>query len=76
MRAGDVKNSFAAHTKECGHQIKWEKVEFLDSHKYDRNRKIKEAIYINAFSSKDGPLLNLELGTKIDPIWNSLHTII
>lgn len=76
VRAGDVKNSFAAHTKECGHQIKWEKVEFLDSHKYDRNRKIKEAIYINAFSSKDGPLLNLELGTKIDPIWNSLHTII
>jgi hypothetical protein len=76
IRTGDLRNSFASHVESSGHEIKWEAVEFLDAHKYDKNRKIKEALYINAFSSEKEPILNLELGSKIDPIWNSLNSVI
>jgi len=52
---------------------------FIDGHKYQKNRKIKESLYINAFSNggdTTGQLLNLEAGTYIDQAWNSLNPMI
>ena len=44
-----------------------------------KNRKIKESLYISAFSNggdTTGQLLNLEAGTYIDQAWNSLSPMI
>ena len=43
----DATNGIAQHVYETSHIINWEKVELIDSHKYQRNRKIKGAIYIS-----------------------------
>ena len=74
-----MSNSFAAHIAETGHSIKWDDFTFIDGHKYQKNRKIKESLYINAFSNggdTTGQLLNLEAGTYIDQAWNSLNPMI
>ena len=57
----------------------WDDFTFIDGHKYQKNRKIKESLYINAFSNggdTTGQLLNLEAGTYIDQAWNSLNPMI
>ena len=44
-----------------------------------KNRRIKESLYISAFSTgrdATGQLLNLEAGTYIDQTWNSLNPMI
>ena len=75
----DISNSFAAHIPKTGHSIKWDDFTFIDGHKYQKNRKIKESLYINAFSNggdTTGQLLNLEADTYIDQAWNSLNPMI
>ena len=62
----DATNGIAQHIYETSHIINWEKAELIDSHKYQRNRKIKEAIYINAFAPGNGGfgyLMNQDMGT-------------
>ena len=75
----DTTNGIAQHVYETSHIINWEKAELIDSHKYQRNRKIKEAIYINAFAPGNGDfgcLMNQDMGTYIDPIWRACSSTI
>ena len=79
VKRKDITNSLAAHIAQTGHSIKWDEFTFIDGHKYQKNRKIKESLYINAFSNcgdASGQLLNLEAGTYVDKTWNALNPLI
>ena len=73
-----ITNGIVQHVYETSHIINREKAELIDSHKYQRNRKIKEAIYINAFAPGNGDfggLMNQDMRTYIDPIWRACSSI-
>ena len=75
----DMKNGIAAHVKQTGHMIKWGEVKYIDQHNYYANRKMKEAIYINAYAPGEGNfgnLMNNDLGSYIDPIWKAINSIV
>ena len=46
----DVKNGIAAHVQQTGHTVRWSEAKYIDQHNYYVNRKMKEAIYINAYA--------------------------
>ena len=53
------------------HKIAWEEIYFIDYEKNWMARRIKEALYIDAFNptNKLNTLMNLEKGMKIDNCW-------
>ena len=58
---------------ELTHQIEWESTSIIDQEKKKYSqRKIKEALYINAMNpGRDmTSLMNIEKGDYIDPCWN------
>ena len=50
----DVKNGIAAHVQQTGHTVRWSEAKCVDQHNYYANRKMKEAIYINAYAPGEG----------------------
>ena len=75
----DMKNGIAAHVKETSHMIKWGEAKYIDQHNYYANRKMNEAIYINAYAPSEGNfgnLMNNGLGSYIYPIWKSFSSIV
>ena len=71
-KAMDMKNGPAHHMWELNHQIDWESTSIIDQEKQYSQRKIKEALYINAMNpGRDvTSLMNIEKGDYIDPCWN------
>jgi hypothetical protein len=53
------------------HKIAWEEIYFIDYEKNWMARRIKEALYIDAFNptNKLNTLMDLEKGMKIDNCW-------
>ena len=75
----DVKNGIAAHVQQTGHTVRWSEAKCIDQHNYYVNRKMKEAIYINAYAPGEGNfgcLMNNDLGSHIDPIWKAISSVI
>ena len=75
----DVKNGIAAHVQQTGHTVRWSEAKCIDQHNYYVNRKLKEAIYINAYAPGEGNfgcLMNNDLGSHIDPIWKAISSVI
>ena len=75
----DVKNGIAAHVQQTGHTVRWSEAKCIDQHNYYVNRKMKEAIYINAYApgeGKFGCLMINDLGSHIDPIWKAISSVI
>ena len=62
----DVKNGIAAHVQQTGRTVRWSEAKCIDQHNYYVNRKMKEAIYINAYAPGEGNfgcLMNNDLGS-------------
>ena len=57
---------------ELNHQVDWESTSIIDQEKQYSQRKIKEALYINAMNpGRDvTSLMNIEKSDYIDPCWN------
>ena len=55
-----------AHVKQIGSKIKWGEAKYIDQHNYYANRKMKEAIYKNAYA----------LASFIDPIWKAVSSTV
>ena len=59
--------------------IKWCEAKYIDHHNYYANRKMKEAINMNAYAPGEGNfgnLMNSDLGSYIDPIWKAINFIV
>ena len=75
----DVKNGIAAHVQQTGDTVRRSEAKCIDQHNYYVNRKMKEAIYINAYAPGEGNfgcLMNNDLGSHIDPIWKAISSVI
>ena len=75
----DVKNGIAAHVQQTGHTVRWSEAKCIDQHNYYVNRKMKEAIYINAYAPGEGNfgcLMNNDLGSHIHSIWKAISSVI
>jgi hypothetical protein len=57
------------------HRIDWEKNMFIDREENGFRRKIKESVYINAWDplEKNGSLMNIEKGVKLNSCWNEFN---
>lgn len=58
------------------HSIMWDKTVIVDKESRWMNRKLKEALFINAVNPKKDTkkLMNLEKGFDIHPIWNQFNS--
>ena len=67
-----MKNEPAHHQFHKGHQIDWDSTHIIDQDKYYLQRKVKEALYINALNPGQNvtSLMNLEKGENIDSCWD------
>ena len=65
----DVKNGITAHAQQTGHTVRWSEAKCIDQHNYYVNRKMKEAIYINAYAPGEGNFgcLTLEIPVYESP---------
>jgi len=75
IRNQDENNGIFRHMKDTGHDIAWEKVEFLDYDQRTPCRKMKESFLIDIHAAIDG-VMNPRDGTQKDACWNSLITIL
>ena len=75
IRNQDENNGIFRHIKDTGHDIAWEKVEFLDYDQRTPCRKMKESFLIDIHAAIDG-VMNPRDGTQKDACWNSLITIL
>ena len=68
-------NGIFRHIKDTGHNIAWEKVEFLDFDQRTPCRKMKESVLIDIHAAIDG-VMNPRDGTQKDACWNCFITIL
>lgn len=61
--------------KNIRHEIDWEACDFLDRESKYYGRKIKEALYINAFDPNDDleELMNIEKGANVNQCWREFN---
>ena len=71
VRNQDDNNALFRHIKETGHDIAWERVEFLEFEQRTYCRKMKESFYIDMHAAKDG-VMNPRDGTQKDSCWNTI----
>ena len=71
VRNQDENNALFRHIKETGHDIAWERVEFLEFEQRTYCRKMKESFFIDMYAAKDG-VMNPRDGTQKDSCWNTI----
>ena len=76
VRGKDEENGIYMHLKKNRrHKIDWEACDFLDRESKYYGRKIKEALYINAFDPNDDleELMNIEKGANVNQCWREFN---
>ena len=71
----DGNNALFRHIKTTGHEIAWDKVEFIAVETRTQCRKMKESFYINMYAAKNG-VMNPSDGTQKDTCWNMIIPIL
>ena len=63
------------HIRTTGHEIAWDKVEFIAFETKTQCRKMKESFYIDMYAAKNG-VMNPRDGTQKDTCWNMIIPIL
>ena len=75
IKTGKSRCALYTHiTDNKDHKIDWEKKVILDKEIHFEKRKIKEAIYINAFD--DGTLMNPDKGIPVNQCWREFFPFV
>ena len=75
IRNHDENNALFRHIRETGHDIAWDKVEFIAFERRTQCRKMKESFFIDMYAAKDG-VMNPRDGTQKDTCWNTIIPIL
>ena len=63
------------HIRTTGHEIAWDKVEFIAFETRTQCRKMKESFYIDMYAAKNG-VMNPRDGKQKDTCWNMIIPIL
>jgi len=75
IRNQDENNALFRHIRTTGHEIAWDKVEFIAFETRTQCRKMKESFYIDMYAAKNG-VMNPRDGTQKDTCWNMIIPIL
>ena len=75
IRNQDENNALFRHIRTTGHEIAWDKVEFIAFETRTQCRKMKESFYIDMYAAKNG-VMNPRDGTQKDTCWNIIIPIL
>ena len=68
-------NALFRHIRTTGHEIAWDKVEFIAFETRTQCRKMKETFYIDMYAAKNGVMKPRD-GTQKDTCWNMIIPIL